>query len=427
MFFADFHLHSKYSRATSVEMDLEHLDFWARVKGIGVISTGDFTHPVWFRELSRKLEPAEAGLFMLKKKHQKKELPKIPYILPDKENPRFILTTELSAIYSQNGKVYRIHHVIFAPSLQAAEKINRDLGGEFNLKSDGRPILGLNSKDLVKRILDISQESIIVPAHIWTPWFSLFGSRSGFDSTEECYGEHAKEIYAAETGLSSDPAMNWRIKALDRVTLISNSDAHSPRKIGREANALNCKMSYNEIKQILKTKDKNKFLFTIEFFPEEGKYHYDGHSVCKFSCAPQKAKAKNNLCPVCKRPLTIGVLHRVDDLADQEPNFKPQNSIPFRNLIPLEEIIADVLGFTVQAQAVQKKYFELIRACGNELEILLNVPAKTLAAATTAEIALAIINMRQGKVEIKPGYDGVYGIIKVEIPKVKEKKQKKLF
>jgi len=427
MFFADFHLHSKYSRATSPDMDLEHLNFWARVKGIQLISTGDFTHPKWFRELSEKLEPAETGLFTLKKKYEKKELAKVPYILPSGKSTRFILTTELSAIYSQNGKVYRIHHLIFAPSLDAAEKINRDLGSEFNLKSDGRPILGLNSKDLVRRILNISSECIIVPAHIWTPWFSLFGSRSGFDSLEECYGEYAKNIYVAETGLSSDPAMNWQVGGLDRITLISNSDAHSPRKIGREANAFNAKMSYNEIKRILKTKDKNKFLFTIEFFPEEGKYHYDGHSSCNISLAPKESKAKNNLCPVCRRALTIGVLHRVDDLADRPLGFKPQNSIPFKNLIPLEEIIADVLDFGVNTQAVQKKYFELIRMFSNELEILLNTPAEILARATTPEIARAIINSRAGKVEIKPGYDGVYGKIKVKRPRVKVKKQEKLF
>lgn len=441
MFFADFHIHSKYSRATSRDMDLEHLDYWARIKGIQLISTGDFTHPEWFRELSIKLEPAETGLFTLKKEYQKKELPNIPYILPEKEQTRppstepkamsgaarFILTAELSSIYSKDGRVYRIHHVIFAPSLKIVEQINNNLGWEFNLKSDGRPILGLDSRDLVKRILDISSECIIVPAHIWTPWFSLFGARSGFDRLEECYGEYSKDIYAAETGLSSDPAMNWRVRALDRITLISNSDAHSPRKIGREANAFNCKMSYNEIKQIFKTKDKNKFLFTVEFFPEEGKYHWDGHSACNISLAPQDSKAKNNLCPVCKRPLTIGVLHRVDDLADRPQNFKPENSIPFFNLIPLEEIIADTLDFGVGTQAVQKKYFELIRLHSNEFEILLNVPAETLARTTTPEISLAIINMRQGKVEIKPGYDGIYGKIKVRRPKIKKKTQKKLF
>ncbi|MDP2918381.1 MAG: endonuclease Q family protein [bacterium] len=427
MFFADFHLHSKYSRATSPDMDLEHLNFWAQVKGIQLITTGDFTHPKWFDELSEKLEPAESGLFTLKKKYQKKELAKTPYILPSGKSTRFILTTELSAIYSQNGKVYRIHHLIFAPSLDAAEKINRDLGSEFNLKSDGRPILGLNSKDLVRRILNISSECVIVPAHIWTPWFSLFGSRSGFDSLEECYGEYAKDIYAAETGLSSDPAMNWQVGALDRIALISNSDAHSPRKIGREANAFNAKMSYNEIKRILKTKDKNKFLFTIEFFPEEGKYHYDGHSACNISLAPKDSKAKNNLCPVCHRTLTIGVLHRVDDLADRPLGFKPANSIPFKNLIPLEEIIADVLDFGVNTQTVQKKYFELIRAHSNELEILFNTPVEILSRTTTPEIAQAVINSRAGKVEIKPGYDGVYGKIKVQRPRVKVKKQKKLF
>ena len=427
MFLADFHIHSKYSRATSHDMDLEHLNYWAKVKGINVISTGDFTHPEWFRELALKLEPAEPGLFVLKDKYQKKQIEGVPYTLPQTASTRFILTTELSSIYSKHGKTYRIHNIIFAPSLEVADEINTNLAWEFNLKSDGRPILGLDAKDLAGRIMAISKDCMIVPAHIWTPWFSLFGSRSGFDRLEECFEEYSPYIHAIETGLSSDPAMNWRLSALDKITIISNSDSHSPRKIGREANVLNCKMSYNEIRKTLETKDKNQFLFTVEFFPEEGKYHYDGHAACDVSLNPQDSKTKNNICPVCHRPLTIGVLHRVDDLADRPQGFIPENSIPFKNLIPLEEIIADAIGIGVGTRGVSEKYFALIREYRNEFAILLNVDAEDLLRATTPLIAQAIINARLGKVEVIPGYDGVYGKIKVQSPKIKKKIQEKLF
>jgi len=427
MFLADFHIHSKYSRATSKQMDLECLNFWAQLKGIKLISTGDFTHPQWFSELSKKLEPAEPGLFVLKKEYRKNQIENVPYIISKPETVRFILTTELSSIYSKHGKTYRIHNLIFAPSLKIVEEINANLGWEFNLKSDGRPILGLDAKDLVKRIMGISKECMVVPSHIWTPWFSLFGSRSGFDRLEECYEEYSKYIYAAETGLSSDPQMNWRLSALDKITLISNSDSHSPRRIGREANAFNSKMSYNEIKDILKTKDKKRFLFTVEFFPEEGKYHWDGHSNCNVSLPPKKSKAKNDICPVCNRALTVGVLHRVDDLADRPEGFKPDNRIPFKNMIPLEEIISDTVGVGVGTKTVNGKYFELIRSHKNEFEILLNVSGADLIKTTTPEIAQSIINARNGRVEIKPGYDGVYGEVKVKNPKIKKKEQESLF
>lgn len=408
-------------------MDLEHLNYWAEVKGINVISTGDFTHPEWFRELSLKLEPAEPGLFVLQDKYQKKQIEGVPYALPHPASTRFILTTELSSIYGKHGKTYRIHNIIFAPSLEVAEEINTNLAWEFNLKSDGRPILGLDAKDLAGRMIAISKDCMIVPAHIWTPWFSLFGSRSGFDRLEECFEEYSPYIHAIESGLSSDPAMNWRLSALDKISIISNSDSHSPRKIGREANVLNCKMGYNEIKKVLETKDKNQFLFTVEFFPEEGKYHYDGHAACNVSLNPGEAKAKNNICPVCHRPLTIGVLHRVDDLADRPQGFIPENSIPFKNLIPLEEIIADTIGAGVGTRGVSEKYFALIREYRNEFAILLNVDAEDLLRAATPLIAQAIINARLGKVEVIPGYDGVYGKIKVQSPKVKKKIQEKLF
>lgn len=309
----DFHIHSKYARATSPNMNLENLSVWAEKKGIQVISTGDFTHPVWFKELKEKLEPAEQGLYKLK----------------GAESPtRFILTTELSCIYTKKGKGRRVHLLLFAPSLETVEKINTQLGWIGNLKSDGRPMLGIDAKEVVKITLAASPECLVVPAHIWTPWYSVFGSKSGFDSLEECFDEYTKYIYAIETGLSSDPAMNWRLSALDNITLISNSDAHSPPKIGREANVFNVEMSYGAISEAIKTKDPAKFLYTIEFFPEEGKYHYDGHRLCKVSLPPEKSKKLNNICPACGKPLTIGVLNRVEELADRPEGIKPKGE-PF--------------------------------------------------------------------------------------------------
>ena len=304
-FAADFHIHSKYSRATSPQMDLENLDKWAKIKGIKVLGTGDFTHPEWFKNLEEKLEPAEAGLFKLK----------------NSDSPtRFILTSEISCI-----------------SFKTAEKINTQLAKIGNLRADGRPILGLDAKELAKIVLDADKDCAVIPAHAWTPWFAIFGSKSGFDSVEECFEEYSKHIYAIETGLSSDPAMNWRLSQLDKVALISNSDAHSPHKIGREANVFDTEINYQSIFDAIKYKDPKKFLYTIEFFPEEGKYHYDGHRLCNLSLSPAESKKYNNICPRCAKPLVIGVLNRVEELADRPERFRPKNAIPFKSLIPLEE------------------------------------------------------------------------------------------
>jgi uncharacterized protein (TIGR00375 family) len=413
-FIADFHIHSKYSRATSRDMDLENLDKWAKIKGINVLSSGDFTHPVWFENLNSKLVPAEQGLFKLKNSDGQ---------------TRFILTTEISCIYSKNGKVRKIHVIIFSPSFKAAEKINDTLGGIGNLKSDGRPILGLDAKELVRIALEASPDCLVVPAHAWTPWFSVFGSKSGFDSIEECFEEYSKHIFAIETGLSSDPAMNWRLSFLDKITLISNSDAHSPRKIGREANVFDTEISYDAIVKAIKDKDPKKFLYTIEFFPEEGKYHYDGHRLCDVSLAPEETKKYNEICPVCGKPLTVGVLNRVNEIADRKEGFLPKNAIPFKRLIPLEEIIADVLGMGTASKAVGFEYQKLIKKLGNEFGILLDIPQKELEKASSAEIAQGIIRVREGRVGILPGYDGVYGKIKIfsDGEKVKPIKQKTLF
>ncbi len=398
MFVADFHIHSKYSRATSKDMDLEALNKWAKIKGIKVLGTGDFTHPEWLKNLKEKLEPAEPGLYKLRKL---------------KSEVRFILTAEISCIYSKNNKVRKVHIIVFSPSFEICEKINTQLGWIGNLKSDGRPILGLDVKELAKIVLNSSQDCFIVPAHIWTPWFSIFGSKSGFDSLEECFEDCAKYIYAGETGLSSNPAMNWRVSNLDKIALISNSDAHSPAKIGREANVFDTEINYFKIIEAVKAKDPNKFLYTIEFFPEEGKYHYDGHRVCDISLSPQESKKYNGLCPVCGKPLTLGVLNRVEELADRPIGTKPEKAIPFKSLIPLGEIIADVLGLGTGTKAVAREYNNLIENFKSEFEILLNASYQDLKSATSTEISQGIIRVREGNVDLIPGYDGVYGKIKI--------------
>jgi len=397
-FVADFHLHSKYSRATSRDMDLENLDKWAKIKGIKVLGSGDFTHDIWLKELKEKLEPAEPGLLKLKN--------------PESET-RFILTSEISCIYSKKNRVRKIHIVIFAPSFETVEKINAHLGWIGNLSADGRPILGLDAKELVKIVLNISENCLVVPAHLMTPWFSLFGSKSGFDSLEECFEKYSRYIYAGETGLSANPLMLWRMPDGCRITLISNSDAHSPAHIGREANVFDTEISYPAIIEAIKTKNPQKFLYTIEFFPEEGKYHYDGHRLCGISLSPAESKKYNNICPNCGRPLTIGVLNRVEQLADRPEGFKPENAIPFKSLIPLEEIIADALGQGIGTIEVEKEYKNLIEKFGNEFNVLIDAPRQELEIVTLPEIAEGIIRVREGKVFITPGYDGVYGKIRI--------------
>jgi uncharacterized protein (TIGR00375 family) len=399
-FIADFHIHSKYSRATSKNMDLESLQKWANIKGIKVLGTGDFTHPGWFKALKSELEPAETGLYRFKSKTPKDET-------------RFILTAEISCIYNKNNRTRKIHLIIFSPSFEICEKINARLGWVGNLKADGRPILGMDAKELLKISLDSSKDCLVVPAHAWTPWFSIFGSKSGFDSIEECFDEYSRYIFAIETGLSSDPAMNWRLSILDKITLISNSDAHSPAKIGREANIFDTEISYPAITEAIKTKDPQKFLSTIEFFPEEGKYHYDGHRLCGISLSPKETKKYNNICPRCGKYLTIGVLSRVEELADRPEGFKPKDVIPFKNLIPLEEIIAESLNLGTGTKQVLKEYKNLIDKFGNEFKILLNASPQELKTATLPEIAEGIERVREGKVSIEPGYDGNYGKIKI--------------
>ena len=397
-FIADFHLHSKFSRATSPRMDLENLDKWARIKGIKVLGTGDFTHPVWLKELKGKLEPAESGLFKIKKHDN---------------GTRFLLTSEISCIYSKKGRVRKIHNVIFAPSFKVVDKINAHLDCIGNLKSDGRPILGLDAKELIKIVLNISEDCFFVPAHVMTPWFSLFGSKSGFDSIEECFEEYSKYIYALETGLSADPPMLWRIPEGQRLTLLSNSDAHSPEKMGREANVFDTEISYPAILETIKSKDPKKFLYTIEFFPQEGKYHFDGHRSCNIRLSPSETKKYNNICPNCGKPLTVGVLNRIAQIAVEPEGFKPKNTIPFKSLVPLREIVAEALGMTVVTKRVEQEYNNLLAKAGSELEILIDSSRKDIEAVSLPEIAEGIIRVREGKVFIEPGYDGVYGTVRI--------------
>jgi uncharacterized protein (TIGR00375 family) len=414
-FIADFHLHSKYSRATSREMEVESLARWAKKKGITLLGTGDFTHPTYFAELRAKLEPLGNGLLKLKKGDQE---------------VRYILTTEVSNMYTQGGKGRRIHTLIFAPSFEVVEAISSKLGKLGKLSSDGRPIFTFPAKELVKMILDTSPDCLVVPAHAWTPWFSIFGANSGFDSIDECFGEMSSHIHAIETGLSSDPEMNWRLSALDPLTLISNSDAHSPNRLGREANAFDAALDYKEITEIIRKKDRRRFLFTIEFFPEEGKYHYDGHRQCHVIFSPFETKANQYLCPHCKKKLTVGVMHRVEELADRPEGFIPKNAIPSIHLIPLEEIIAEALGYRMGTKAVETEYEKLIERGGSEFHILLEATPEELAGYVPEKILEGIVRMRQGKVSIIPGHDGVYGKITL-FPEKKEveesKEQLKLF
>ncbi len=420
---ADFHIHSKYSRATSSKMDLEHIYLYAKRKGINIVGTGDFTHPQWLKEIQEKLIPAEDGLYRLKPDL----LDNLKDLLFDKkDNLRFIISGEISNIYAKNGKTRRLHNLILLPSIESAEKINHLLSLQGNLKSDGRPILGMDSLELLKIVYETEKNSMFIPAHIWTPWFSLFGSMSGFDSLEEAFGKYSNYLTALETGLSSDPKMNWRLSMLDRYSLVSNSDAHSPDNLGREANIFDIDLSYSQIKKALIEKDKNKFLSTIEFFPEEGKYHYDGHRLCQVRLSPAERKKINGICPVCHRPLTVGVLSRVEELADREEGIIPPTAIPFKSLIPLKEIIADVLNVNPHTKSVENICLKLLQQFNNEFHLLLDVPIEEISKLAGEKIALAISNMREGKVEIEPGYDGEYGKIKIPL-RAKTREQNSLF
>ena len=342
MFFADLHVHSKYSRATSRESDLEHMAIWAAKKGITVLGTGDFTHPQWMAEIKEKLVPTGAGLYRLRDDLQREIVQQLPSACQGSADVRFMLEVEISTIYKKDERTRKVHHLIYAPDIDQAEKLIEKLLVIGNLNSDGRPILGLDSRDLLEITLSAGEGCYLIPAHIWTPWFSALGSKSGFDSIDDCYGDLAPHVFAVETGLSSDPRMNWRLTQLDRFTLVSNSDAHSPPKIGREACAFTTDIDYFSIRRAMET--GKGYAGTVEFFPEEGKYHLDGHRKCGVRLTPEETRQSRGLCPECKKPITVGVMNRVDSLADRPESFRPKKPMPFRNLIPLPEVISEIHG-----------------------------------------------------------------------------------
>ncbi|MCS7151335.1 MAG: endonuclease Q family protein [Endomicrobia bacterium] len=395
---SDFHIHSRYSRATSKDMNIPELARWAKFKGISLLGSGDFTHPGWIQELKTYL----------------KQVSEYTY---EYDGVRFILTGEVSNIFYRNGKNYRVHNIIFMPSFDSVEQLNKKLQNYGELVSDGRPLLSLDCISLVEIVYSVTDKALIIPAHAWTPHFSIFGSLSGFDSIEECFGKYTNLIKSIETGLSSDPKMNWRLSKLDNITLVSNSDAHSPQNLGREANVFeisdNCQDMYTEVMEIIKTKDVRKFLYTIEFYPEEGKYHYDGHRNCKVCWSPKETKQNKGICPICGKKVTIGVLNRVDQLADRDENIVPDSVIQYRNVIPLMEIIADALGSGKGTQKTLNEYLYIVTQVAPEFEILLDLSEEELRRKINPRIAEGVIKVRKDEVDIFPGYDGEYGKINI--------------
>jgi len=420
----DLHIHSHFSRATSKFMDIASLYRWGKIKGINIIGTGDFTHPKWFEELSEKLEEAEEGLYKLKDKYARDEDAKLPKFLQEKLI-RFIPTVEISNIYKKNGQGRRVHNLIVTPSLKTAAKINTHLARIGNIASDGRPILGLDSKELLKITIGVDDQNLFIPAHIWTPWFAVFGSKSGFNSLEQAFEELTPHIYAIETGLSSDPFMNWRVKGLQDKTIVSNSDAHSAQKLGREANVINANLSYADIYQAIKTNDE-RFVGTIEFYPDEGKYHYDGHATCKVSFSPEETKKLKGVCPVCNRPLTVGVMYRVGELASEKEDFKPKNHKRVEYIVPLQEIIAECLETKVTAKKAVEGYEKVIFEMDDEFTLLRKTSLKDLEKAPIPRLGEAINRMREADIVIKPGYDGIFGIVKI-FPQDEKERQQELF
>ena len=403
---ADLHIHSRFSMATSKEGTPENLDFWARKKGISLIGTGDFTHPVWGEELKERLVSEGNGLYRLRDAYVKEESRKFPG-----EGTRFVVSGEISSIYKKNGKTRKVHNVILLPSLEAADAMAQRLEKIGNIHSDGRPILGLDSHDLLEMMLDVCPEGILIPAHIWTPHFSVLGAKSGFDSVEECFEELAPYIHALETGLSSDPAMNWRISKLDRYQLVSNSDAHSPSKLGREANLLDIDCSYEGLYRAIQTGEGLEG--TVEFFPEEGKYHFDGHRKCGVSLSPVEAERLGGICPVCGKKLTMGVDHRVEQLADRAEGFVKKDGKKYESLVPLPEVISACMGYSTASKKVQGCFEQMIQTLGTEFDILRNVPSEDIKSCAGERIAEGIENVRTGNVKRIPGYDGEYGKIEL--------------
>lgn len=411
----DLHIHSRYSRACSPQLTLENIDKTCRVKGIDIIATGDFTHPIWFESIKKDLQEIapEAGLYKLK--------------TASDDKVKFILSTEVSLVYKDEQRVRRLHIVIHAPNIAAVEAFNKQLGKKYNIHSDGRPILGMKAPDLVAMLIKIDPRFLIYPAHIWTPWFSVFGSKSGFDTLEECFKDQVKYIYAYETGLSSDPEMNWRLSALDNLTLLSSSDAHSLNNLAREASIMEISAPITYQKIYNNIKNHTGLVMTIEFYPEEGMYHADGHRDCNFSALPEESRKLGNICPRCKKPLVIGVLNRVEQLADRPLGFRPKQAVGFQKLVELDKIIAEVLGVkNRQSVAVQKEYHRLISCFGSELEILLYLDLEQAGPDLDPRLKEAIKRVRSGNLIIKPGFDGQYGEIKIFSENDRDGQQKKL-
>lgn len=410
----DFHLHSRWSRACSSRLTLPNIATACEKKGIGFVGTSDAFHPAWRRDIGERLQEITPGTFGLRDGSSK---------------TRFLLSAEISCIYKRADKVRRVHHLLLFPGLEALDRLTKALEERgCNLKSDGRPIVGLDSEELLKMVFDASPEILLIPAHAWTPWFAVFGSQSGFDSLEECFGSMAPYIYAVETGLSSNPEMNWRLSQLDSVFLVSNSDAHSLENLGREANVFEMEEpSYTELRRIFREHDTKKFIETIEFFPEEGKYHADGHRSCSFWCEPEETKKRKGVCPVCGKPLTIGVLHRVSALADRASHpERPAGAVPFRSIVPLAEIIGSVFEISPKSQRVVREVERITSPEKSEFSILLDLPETELTRMTSPEIVSAILAVRRGEVDLTPGYDGEYGIIRPK-SSYKKSEQTRLF
>jgi uncharacterized protein (TIGR00375 family) len=413
---ADLHLHSKYSRAVSQQMVVAQIARWAKRKGIGLVATADWTHPLWLRELKESLIETGKGIFRYQDE-------------PSEVN--FLLSTEIASIYTQRGRGHRIHNLVLAPSFEAVEAINKKLASYgANLLSDGRPITNLSSIELCELVFSLEADCLVIPAHVWTPWYSLYGSRSGFDSLQECFGKFTDQIKAIETGLSSDPAMNWRIKELDRCSIVSFSDAHSPQKMGREATVFEVpetkRLEYEDIRRAIVN---NKIASTIEFHPEEGKYHWTGHRLCQVKQSPEETKKLGTTCPVCGRQLTVGVMHRVQELAEKPADYQPRNRPPYKMLVPLMEILSESLGAGVSSQIVETEYNRLTGQIGSEFEVLLNAKIEKIAVISGEKVAEGIKRVRKGEIFVDPGYDGVFGRVKIwgEKEKTEEQKQMTLF
>lgn len=404
-YITDWHIHSKYSRACSKELELPKIAQWCERKGINIVATGDWTHPKWFQHIEENLEEVRQGIYQLK--NHKSE----------RRETEFMLITEISQIYKKGDKTRRIHNLVWSPSLDTCRKVNTKLTNHgFNLKSDGRPILGIDSEEFYKLLREIDDRIIIIPAHAWTPWYAIFGSKSGFDSIEECFGSMTKYIYAIETGLSSNPKMNWQLSKLDSVVCISNSDAHSLKKLAREANVFEFDHppTYDDFVRVLKEQDQDHFKYTIEFYPEEGMYHFDGCSSCSFCCDPKESKKLSERCPTCKKKLTLGVHNRVEILSDRDSFVVENKKIPFKSIVPLAEILAEVFGVnSVTSKKVEKEYLRLTDTI-DEFSLLLDTSVETIKTLTTEPmLAEAIRRMRTGEVFKNPGYDGIYGKITV--------------